>query len=488
MEYKLKPTLAKDALTLMGSKLINYMIMLASMMILTRISSLTEYGTYSQLLILVRLGGTVMMLGLPACLSYFLANYTEPTKRRRFLSAFFTLNTILGLLTGAVLVVCLPLAEAYFHNAYLRAFALFLAVYPWAMLTNSTIENLLISLGKSRAIIPFKTAHNAAILLSLLLFTQLPWSFARYMTVYLIVEIVFALITYLLGGRAVGGLRPCLDRELIKAILLFSVPLGLASAVATLQAETDKLLIGYFYTSEQLALYASAAQELPVSIISTALVTVLLPRVARKLHDGAAGDAVALWKDATVIGLIANTFFAAGLCVFAREAVVLLYSEKYAASAPIFAIYSLALVVRSTYFGMILNCSGNTEYILKNAVMNLALNAVLNIALYYLIGFSGPAIATVLVTVYGARYLLVKTSEFTNVPIRQLYPWKWLGITLGAQLALSGVFFGLKLLLPLERYLTAPGEAIALALVWMLVTFLVFRRQLKEKWAVLKEN
>ena len=73
--------IGSDAIKLTGSKIITMFIALISSMLLSRFRSLTEYGTYSQLLMAINLVCSIIMLGLPNSINYFLAK-TEASKER----------------------------------------------------------------------------------------------------------------------------------------------------------------------------------------------------------------------------------------------------------------------------------------------------------------------------------------------------------------------------------------------------------------------
>ena len=68
-----KASLRKSAVMLIGSKVVTYTISLVTTMMLSRILTLDEYGTFSQILIVNNLLVSIFMLGLPFSLNDFLA-------------------------------------------------------------------------------------------------------------------------------------------------------------------------------------------------------------------------------------------------------------------------------------------------------------------------------------------------------------------------------------------------------------------------------
>ena len=55
-----------------------------------------------------------------------------------------------------------------------------------------------------------------------------------------------------------------MDTKLLKSVFSFSIPMGLASAISTLSVQLDQLMVGRFFSTEELAVFSNAAKELPL--------------------------------------------------------------------------------------------------------------------------------------------------------------------------------------------------------------------------------
>jgi len=193
----------------------------------------------------------------------------------------------------------------------------------------SSVENLLVVFHKAKLLIFYRIANSGMTVLVILFVQWMDWSFRHYLFLFLLVEIVFTLLTYVFAMLNTGKLHFCFNRELLIKVLKFSLPLGIATAMGTLRMEMDKLFIGFVMDTEKLALYTNAAKELPVTMISASFTAVLLPHIARLQKDNKTEEGVKLWNDVTVLSFIINSMIACGLFVFSKEAVLFLYSEKY---------------------------------------------------------------------------------------------------------------------------------------------------------------
>lgn len=482
---KKKLSLAGEASILSLSKIIIQVLLLFSIMILTRKWTKNEYGTYSQMQISVNLLMSIMMLGLPNSINYFIVNSKTKADRNNYLSTYYTTSTILGVSVGIISILLIPFLEKYFMNDTFNNYIVFLAIIPLTKMIMSSIESVLIVYKKAGTVAIFNMLHGALIILAALITLWMDLSFGEYLTVYLIIECSFTLIIYFLINRLDGVLRVRIDPRLLKKVLLFSVPLGLASVAGTLQIETDKLIIAYFYNTETLAIYANAGKELPIKIISIALSSALLPYLTKMFSEKKTKEAISIWKDTTSLSLVFHTFISIALIVFRKEAMVFLYSEKYTEGSTVFGIYSLIYIVRATSFGSLLAAMGNTKGVLKTELIMLIMNTALNIVLYYAIGFIGPAIATVFVSTSAMLIILGYACKQTHIRMRNIYPWKDLAILIVVNLALGILFNILKSIIRLDEYITAPGEAFLLAGAWAGIIFLFFRKKIAEKWHVM---
>ena len=470
------------------SKLISMAIMLATAMLLARFRTLEEYGTYSQLLLVISLFTTLFMLGLPNSINYFLARADTQEEKQRFLSVYYTLSTLLSILIGVILVLSVPLIEAFFHNRLIRSFCFFLVLYPWASIISSSIENVLVVYKRTRFLMLYRVVNSVALLASVVVVQWLGYGFRAYMIAFIAVNCLLALLVYLISSRLSGGIRILLDRSMIRTILAFSVPMGLASVVGTFNTEIDKLLISFLLDTEQMAIYTNAAKELPVTIVASSITAVLLPQLTRMLKRGQRAESVALWGYAAELSFIIICFITAGVFTYANEALAFLYSAKYLPGVSVFRVYTLNLLLRITYFGIILNATGETKKIFWCSILSLLLNVILNPLFYLLLGMIGPAVATFLAILLIQLLQLKMTSNVTDIPFCRIFPWSRLFRVALINLVFALVFGMIKYALPLERFLGEIPESILLGLIWGAVYFLVMRRRLSDRWRMLNQG
>ncbi len=476
-----------DAVRLTISKFITLLITTVTSMLLSRYRTFEEYGTYSELLLVVNLISSLVMLGLPSSINFFLARAETVHERTKFLSVYYTLSTALSAFMGMALVLAIPIIESYFHNDSIKYFYYFLALYPWASVICGSIENLLVVYSKTKLLTEYRLLYSIVMLAIAVVVQKLSFGFSTYMICFVIGNALFAVWVYYIANKLSQGIHISLDVELIKAIFVFSIPMGLSTLVGTLNSEIDKLLIGYLLNTEQLAIYTNAAKELPLTIVATSITAVLLPKLTLMVKQGRSKEAVRLWGYATELSFAIIAVIVAGVFTYAEEAIAILYSEKYLAGVVVFRIYTLNLLFRITYFGMVLNAFGKSKKIFLCSVASLVLNAVLNPLFYLIFGMIGPAIATLLAIVLVNLLQLAMTSKLTEIKFAKIFPWKNMANVLILNGLLAVAFYLFKRVLSLEVYFSKIGEAIILGIVWIIVYGAVISKYLNRKWKLLNQ-
>ena len=102
-------SLSKSAFWLTVSKIATTAINMLVVMLLSRFRTLEEYGIYSQINIINTVVTSITAIGLPTGINYFLNKTEEIKEKKDFLSAYFSLGTVIGFITAIGLGVALPL-------------------------------------------------------------------------------------------------------------------------------------------------------------------------------------------------------------------------------------------------------------------------------------------------------------------------------------------------------------------------------------------
>ena len=216
-----KNTLGGDAIMLTISNFMVSIIGVITSMLLARFRTLNEYGTYSQIIMVTDLVSTILLLGLPGSVNYFIAKADAEEEKQKFLTIYLVLSTIITAIIGVCLFIAMPLIIRYFDNPYISSFAYVFAVYPWASIIINSLSSVVY--GKSNKLVIFSVVHVLVNLAVLLLAQAFDWGFQTYTLLYIGAMLLFAIFAVWWMRRIAGGLKFSIDWKLIKAIFVFLV-------------------------------------------------------------------------------------------------------------------------------------------------------------------------------------------------------------------------------------------------------------------------
>lgn len=480
-----KSSLGADALVLTVSRVMVSLLGLVTSMLLARFRTLEEYGTYSQIIMVVDLISTILLLGLPNSVNYFLAKAETAEQRQKFMSVYMFLCLLMSMIITACAYAALPLITVYFDNPLIRNFAYVFAVYPWSSLMMNSLGNTCVVCGRANRLMFFNLTQSLLSIALLLSAKLLSIPFNVYLRLQMGLLFLLAVAAVVWIRRMIGPMGICLDRKLIRTIFAFSIPIGLAGAVGTLNTELDKLVIGRFFSTEQYAIFANAAKQLPVTMLTDSLTAVLLPCMVRLLKDDRKEDAVKVWGNSINLAFCFMCLVAGGLFVFAPDVMNLFYSAKYVTpeGVAVFRIYTSILLFRFTYWGIVLNATGKTKFILYSSIVSMVLNMIGNVALYYALGFVGPAVSTLLTTAVIALAQLLFTSKEMGIGLRRIFPWRDMAVCLVETVVFGSVFWLIKrLLVSYADSVLSIVTAVLLGAVWTGIYAVINRSLIRSNW------
>jgi len=239
-------------------------------------------------------------------------------------------------------------------------------------------------------------------------------------------------VAYVLVSRAVG-LSTGRSRSVWRGmgqLLKVAWVVGLGDAIGGLSRSVDRLVVLGLFGVGTIGLYHVGAIEVPVSMLLSAVVTVLIPEVSQRHQAGDLGGVAELWQGA--IGRLALIVFPVFFFVFAFAGPVMaVYVPAHLGDSEwVFRIFLLILPLRCAVYNPVLVGLGKASWAAWGAVIDLVVNLVLSVALALWLrslvptwAFLGPACATVLATYVQVGVLTRVIGRQLRLPLSGLLPW-----------------------------------------------------------------
>lgn len=448
MSIRLKSGAATNSMLLAFVKVITSLLSMATTRILCSILSETQYGTYSQILLIVSTLSSITILGMTDAVNYFYNKHYGTRRANEYVATIFFLQLIVSFIGFVFVFVSKDLIIQYFNNSSLDNLLVFAAILPFINNLLSMLQVLFISIGKAK-LIAFRNLIVS--ILNLCCF-----SIGCYVTNNIIILLI---ITVVLNVLQIFYLAIVLMKNglIIKfrdikisfsyEIFKYCIPMEMFILTNALARDMDKYVISGYESTEVVAMYTNAAKVLPFDIIMTSFLTVLLPIITKLLGEKNNEKASTLYSDFLMFSCITTMIMAAGVIPIAEEVVQFLYSSKYIDAAPIFRVYVMVDIIRFMSLSLVLSAAGKTKLLMKISIGSLLANLVLNIILYKVLGIIGPSIATFLI-MFVSGFLMIRFSATTmETNLREILNIKVLSSHLIKIVALCAVEGLLKIVL-----------------------------------------
>lgn len=439
----MKNNLAKDSIILAIVRAVTICTSLVQTMILSRIMSLTEYGVYSQLLIVISIVTTFSNLGLNNAINYFYNRYEQDKQKARYINVIFALTIEAGLIGAIIIFALRGLIADYYKSPIIMGLMIYIVLRPMLANIISLYQSLYISVGKAKVI----AVRNFLISLAQVIFVPFSFYLLKDIVAMLVVQLGLDVIQLIYFGLdfskkeiKINPIR--VDKSIIKEILSYAIPMGLALMMGTLFKESDKLVIAKLMDTESLAIYTNMSKQLPFEFIALSFTAVVTPAIVKFYYAKDMKSVTKLWSNYMKFGYISTWILCAGAIVCSKELLLFLYSDKYIAGLNIFIIYLIVEMFRYTYFGMILSATGHTKYILNSSIISLIANIIFNIIFYKIFGIIGPAIASLFCVITMNTTQLLLSCKIINKKILEIIEIKDM-LALIIQLIITGIIVGI---------------------------------------------
>ncbi len=221
------------------------------------------------------------------------------------------------------------------------------------------------------------------------------------------------------------------DWGLLRAQIVFTLPLGLAMGASVLNRQIDKWFVAAL-DAHNFGSYVLAAQEIPfVTILPYAVGAVLATRMVHAFQVKKKGLALAYWHAITARMLLLVIPLSVGFVLCGREVFTLLFTGRFALAILPFQIYALILLHRVAEYGLVLRAAGDTRSLWWASVTLLGCNVLFSLPLTLLLGMLGTALGTLLANAVAWIYVLRRIAAAMEVSFTQVLPWRLYGRVLG---------------------------------------------------------
>jgi O-antigen/teichoic acid export membrane protein len=262
------------------------------------------------------------------------------------------------------------------------------------------------------------------------------------------------------------------DWPLFRSQLAYAVPFGLAVLVEIVQASLPQYVVSHLFDPATFAIFAVGCLQIPlVDFAASPTSDVMMVKMQERLAEGRSRAVLDIWHDTTWKLALVFLPLAAFLMVNAREIIVLLFTKRYLASAPIFMVWSGMILLTILQVDGVMRVFAQTRFLLALNLMRLAIIAGLikwSLGAFHLLG---AVLVIVVATLAFKAGAMIRMKRLLGVTALDLLPWKGLGGLMAAALAGTGVVAAIKWQLHAAPVLTIAVTGIAFAFTYAVLVW-----------------
>jgi O-antigen/teichoic acid export membrane protein len=390
-------------------------------LVLARTFDQAEFGTYKQLFLIYATLFGLAQLGMAESLYYFVPR--EPSKAGRHAANAITGLSVIGLVCVTVLFALRAQVAAWLSNPALAPHLLALGLFLALMLISAVFEIVLISRKKPGTAAWAYALSDIARAACFVVPAALAYGLRGVMAGAVLFAATRAVITAITLWREFRSeLR--IDARVLARQLAYALPFALAVGIEVLHVNWHQYAVAANVDAATFAVYAVGCLQVPVVdlIVSSAVNVMMVEMAVAKERSLAA--ARWLWHD--TISKLAFMIFplAAFLIVMAREIIILLFTSTYAASVPIFMLWSLTMLASVLLVDGVLRVFAQTKYLVAQNVVQLVLVAALAAPFLGIFGLGGAVLATLIAALTVKAAAVARISRLMGISFSEALPWR----------------------------------------------------------------
>ena len=418
-------TLSRRTAWVGSAKTLTILSFIAANIYLTRRLSVSDFGRYQQVWLIIRTLTPIFLLGIPQALNYFIPQ-TDRKTGRSYLTVFNLILLCMGIIIAAVSYLKPEAITLIAGNREIVPLVSIAGLYLLFILPSNLLEPVLIFQKKVREYFLWNLSFTV-IFICIVFYggyiDDLEWIFQG------LAGLAFfkALVALIRSQTTLGMGNPGHISDRKKHLFRYLLVLGSIGFVDILTAHMDKYLVSHFTGEEKFAIYSIGSIEIPLAgLLLSAVTAVVMPEFSRL---------IAQKKHSQVLSLLKRSMEKLAVFIFpvfiysmltAHFFIPFFFSEKYMDSIPIFIIYLVMLPMRAINNHPYLIAAGLQRYALYARIIDIIINFVLGIILLKWVGIAGPAVSTVLASYVHKAYQTGIVCKNLDVSLKRIYPWRGL--------------------------------------------------------------
>jgi O-antigen/teichoic acid export membrane protein len=414
------PSLLNRSIVLAFARFSKQAILLLSPVLLVRILSVGEYGSYREFMLYGAIIASLVAFAAQRSLPYLIPKYPEQER------TWITQTALFILASSSVAVVVIYLVGDMIRANTSFDFVIALQLYIFFFINLDFLEDYWLARKRTDYVLYYSSGRLLArmvVVVAAAMLTHDAHSIALSLVV-LEAARCFLVLWYASSRRWFSS---DITRASLSLQMSYFVPLGAGGIIEQLNRKAGMLFISVMLGAEALAFFAIGAFATQiVNILRGAVSDVIFPEIV-EIKSAAPKDALPLWERATVVFCVMLFPVAILFSYYADAIVTVMFTAEYAAAVPVFSVLALLIYLYCFDFHLPLRVQNANRYFVVGSLVALVANLGLMYPMYLLFGLVGPAVALILSRLLLTIYLGVKSSRLYKVDLKLMVRWQVIG-------------------------------------------------------------
>lgn len=421
-------SLLKRTAVLSFSRFANQAILLLSPLLLVRILTVVEYGTYQEFLAYVGLISPMVSFAVARSLPYLIPKF--PSEERTWVSQ----TVLLVLVSSGFMLLVTTLGEDLLARVISFNFILELQLYVIFFVNMDFVELYFLAKKRTDVVFYYSTGRLFARTTVILASAYLTEDVRLIIHSLILIEALRCLGVFGFGLHRRWFTSRLSPRTLATQMTYF-VPLGVGALIETMNLSAGRIFTAFLAGPHALAQFTVGMFAVKiVDVLRGSIADVIFPDIV-EINAVAPRDALPLWKRATVWYALLMFPFATLFCIYSDVIVTVLFTSEYAESVAIFSLFALQFFPLCFDFHLPIRVQNANRYFVVGTSIALVINLGLLYPMFSIFGLPGVVVAAIVARWASTVYLGYQVLHIYRINIRELAQWNDLSRILIAAIA-----------------------------------------------------
>lgn len=411
----------RPAMILMSGRILGFALAFITPMILVRVFTQEDFGTYKQLFLIINTLFVIAQMGMAESLYYFLPQAGE--KAGKYVLNAIAVMSIIGFLSLIGMWLFSGSIAVLMNNHSLAVHMPLASVFFFLLLVAVVLEVVMIN-RKQHGLASGTYATSDLLRALFFIFPVLWFGSIEALMVGAVAfaSVRFATVIFYLKDDFKSG--HTFQPGLLRSQLAYAIPFGLAGILEVIQMKYHLYVVSYFFDTATFALYAVGILQIPlVDYMMSSASYVMMINMREKAEEDQTREILKIWRDTARKLAMVLIPLIGGLLVVGRELIVFLFTSAYAASVPIFMIWTVGMSLTVLLTDAVLRVMAETRFLI---FQNLLRVGVIMVSINWFLqhfGLLGAVMVSVLANIVARLAALLRLKNIFQASWSELFPW-----------------------------------------------------------------